>query len=84
VVPVGGRISEDSGVTRRAHPSAGTGRHGHGDWMVTDRWTASRADLLILRAAREAQRRPLADTAMRATTCGPNHGGYRCPRESIC
>ena len=30
-VPVGGGISEDSRVTRSAHPSAGTGRHGHGD-----------------------------------------------------
>jgi len=34
-VPAGGRSSEDSTVTRRAHPSAGTGRHWHGDWMVT-------------------------------------------------
>src|SRR5215471_13243535 len=29
-VPAGGRISEDSGVTPRAHPRAGIRRHGHG------------------------------------------------------
>ena len=36
-VPAGARISEDSGVTRGDHPPAGTGRHGHGDWIETDR-----------------------------------------------
>src|SRR5262249_20402328 len=51
-VPAGGRVSEDSGVTRRAHPSAGTGRHGHGDWMVTDRCLIEGVDLLIPKAGR--------------------------------
>jgi hypothetical protein len=52
-VPAGARISENSGVTRRAHPSAGTGRHGHGDWMETDRSSDEFRDLLI-RARRKA------------------------------
>jgi len=46
-VPAGGGISEDSRVTRSAHPSAGTGRHEHGDWMVTDRCLIESGDLLI-------------------------------------
>src|SRR5262245_26380114 len=46
-VPAGARISENSGVTRHAHPSAGTGRHGHGDWMETDRCGSVVHDLLI-------------------------------------
>src|SRR5262245_63623150 len=32
---------------RRAHPSAGTGTHGHGDWMETDRCGSVAHDLLI-------------------------------------
>src|SRR5262249_10523982 len=48
-IPAGGRISEDSGVMRSAHPPAGTGRHGHGDWMVTDRCLVEGGDLLIPR-----------------------------------
>src|SRR5262245_32024278 len=35
------------GVTGPAHPSAGTGRHGHGDWMVTDRCLIESGDLPI-------------------------------------
>src|SRR5262249_55003574 len=46
-VPVGGGILEDSRVTRSAHPSAGTGRHEHGNWMVTDRCLIESGDLLI-------------------------------------
>jgi hypothetical protein len=46
-VPAGGGVSEDSRVTCRAHPPAGTGRHGHGDWMETDRCVGEGNDLLI-------------------------------------
>jgi hypothetical protein len=35
-----------------AEPLAGTGRHGHGDWMETDRWARGGVDLLILEARR--------------------------------
>ena len=48
-VPAGGRSSENSKVTRSAHPSVGTGRHGHGDWMETDRCSVENSDLLIPR-----------------------------------
>ena len=50
-VPAGGRSSEDSRVTRSAHPSAGSSTHGHGDWMETDRCSVDDGDLLILRSA---------------------------------
>jgi hypothetical protein len=41
------------GLPVNAHPSAGTGRRGDGDWMETDQWTAEAHDLLILERTQE-------------------------------
>jgi hypothetical protein len=54
------------GLRVGADPPAGTGRHGHGDWMQTDRRSIEGGDLLIPRLESTAAS-PLASVVGRAT-----------------
>jgi hypothetical protein len=66
------------GLLVNAHPSAGTGRHGDGDWMETDQWTAEAHDLLILERTQEVAgrfRRVLVSRKIRGLRFGGDPAG---------